>query len=272
MQYLVPIAALAATVLPAVHAAVAGVSNHCGVPFYVWSVSDVQSDMVTIPDYTVVYNETYRSRGDNDGGISIKIAKSNDNGNLPSTGVSQFEYTITSDNVWYDLSNINGNPLQGISILLAPSESSCPTVQCASNDETCKAAYNQPNDDTATHACAPNADLMLTLCSDKQSGAATSVSNAVSKVSSEESKANALQVSESGVVSEAATAPTTSSPSPAPASGSDSSDTDSITQDLEEATTFVTFHNPTKRDVPHHAYEHIHNRIRRSRIFRHASS
>ena len=277
MQSLVTIAALAATVLPTVSAAVAAISNHCDVPYFVWSVSEVQSDMITIPDHTVVYNETYRSRADNGGGISIKIAKSNSNGNLPGTDISQFEYTITDSNVWYDLSNIDGNPLQGIAVLLSASDSSCPTVQCASNDQVCKSAYNHPDDNASTHACAPNADLMLTLCSDKAATTSTAtkaVSDATKQVGSSIEKLNAIQVGSSGIVTEGEVDPTTTSETAStPAtdsSGASSSDMGSITQDLEEATKFVTFHNPSKRDVPHHAHEHIHNRIRRSRVFRHS--
>ncbi|KAI9830544.1 MAG: hypothetical protein M1819_005502 [Sarea resinae] len=144
-----------------VSAGTATVQNNCGYDVYVWSVADqADAPMTTLNSGNPSYSEAFRTNG-NGGGISIKLSTQNDQ-----STVTQFEYTLSSDesNVYYDLSNINGNPFEQGGTSLTPSDSSCTSVSCAAGVSDCTGAYNQPDDNWATQGCSSSTDLTLTLC------------------------------------------------------------------------------------------------------------
>ncbi|KAB8228335.1 hypothetical protein BDV23DRAFT_185213 [Aspergillus alliaceus] len=150
-----PIAALASlsSALPAVKRGGSGgvnIINNLADTVYAWSVSDRVSNMHTLSAGGGNYQESWQSN-DNGGGISIKLATSQDQ-----NSVVQFEYTQAGDTIFWDMSLINLSAdseftKHGFSVI--PSDSGCPSVTCAAGDTACAAAYLKPDDDHATHGC-----------------------------------------------------------------------------------------------------------------------
>lgn len=106
--------------------------------------------------------------------ISVKLYKSSDlnsGKSIDSVPVSQFEFSADTGKVYYDISNINGNPFMAEGTRHKPTtlqppgfENSCVEVDCPAGAATCTAAYNQP-DDVRTKVCPDTDDLTFTLCS-----------------------------------------------------------------------------------------------------------
>ena len=253
----------------------AAVVNMCDFPVYVWSVGDSQSPMVALPNSTVGYQEPYHNKPDGSG-VSIKIAPSfvNDGNINMNENITQFEYTLDngSGKVWYDISYVNGNAFQGTHVVLQPSDTSCPNVTCAATDSVCQAAYNNPNDNLATHACSSDADLFFLLCPQNAGNSSNSGSSASSSSQSTGSSENGVEdlvVGANGNAELSTASQTTSS---------------DVTNALDKLTNFdalsktvshwVTYNTPLKRDeeeiVPRHGHKHFHEHARRSRLFRHS--
>lgn len=105
-------------------------------------------------------------------GVSIKLATTS---SLEGP-ISQFEYTWSGDSIFWDLSNINGDPNspEGYpfgkgGIVINPSmqndsaNPTCVPVSCVAGETYCSAAYNAP-DDPRTMVCNQDSNLVLTLC------------------------------------------------------------------------------------------------------------
>ncbi|MCJ1432427.1 hypothetical protein MMC27_001783 [Xylographa pallens] len=137
----------------------ATVKNDCAFPVYLWSVGDSSSDMVTIEPYGTPYSEDYHTRADG-GGIAIKMSTIINSEEI----VTQLEYTLTGNQLWYDVSNVNGFPFSADGLTLVPSDSSCREVTCPAGEGACHAAYTVYNDDYATAECVSTTDLTMTLC------------------------------------------------------------------------------------------------------------
>lgn len=140
-------------------AGVAHVVNNCGSTVYFASVAQsAHASMSALPSSG--YSEAYSLPNV---GVSIKLATS-------MTGpVTQFEFTWSSGNINYDISNIDGNPFAAGGMSLTPSMAgasgfpSCKVVNCPAGQSTCDAAYNLP-DDVRTMVCPEASDLTMTLC------------------------------------------------------------------------------------------------------------
>jgi hypothetical protein len=152
------LAAVLLALAPTAMAGTATVVNNCGFPIYFASVG--QSQHANMAQMQGSYSESYGEQGN---GISIKLS--------PSEGgpVSQFEITPSGGKIFYDLSNIDGYPFADGGMSLSPSMSNdpnnptCVPIDCPAGDSVCTAAYNQP-DDTRTHVCSEQANLVLTMC------------------------------------------------------------------------------------------------------------
>lgn len=109
--------------------------------------------------------------------VSIKFSKS-PNKNGGKEPIVQFEFHADEKDIYYDTSNIDGNPFQAEGTHLQPSvgpstdHPSCVTVDCPAGGAVCTQAYNQP-DDVRTKVCAASTDLTFTLCS-SNSGSSSS--------------------------------------------------------------------------------------------------
>ena len=262
MQYLTLAAIVASIISGAAATGNAIVHNKCTKPMYLWSVGDSSSSQVALPDHTVAYHESYRSRKAG-GGISIKVC------NTPelTDNQTQFEYTLDTTKIWYDLSNINGNALNGVDYELKASDPDCPVVHCPATDAKCKAVYNVWNDDASTHACSADSDLIFTLCPEN-----TSANTTTDDSSSGKSEPASVTYSGSGPLGESA-------PPEAKVAAVASKVANSGLSDVK----WLSPSFPSKRDAEveaapagaaahahaqAHAQHKRHENLRRSRIFR----
>lgn len=93
--------------------------NYCKIPIYIWSVGTVTSDPTTVLPGNG-YHETFR-HDHKVGGIAIKIS-TEENGLYNSAPLTIFAYNINGQNVWYDLSDVFGDPFKGYPVVLSPAE------------------------------------------------------------------------------------------------------------------------------------------------------
>lgn len=235
MQFSKIAAALAASFLPSLAlGASAIIQNDCDFPVYLWSVSDTSSGMIPLLNSSTVYKETYRNKADG-GGISIKLAKKNDNGQLTNDIEQlQVEYTVGWANlVYYDLSLVNGNPMSGSAYSLTALGSNCPNVTCAASDEECQGAYIVWNDNAATHACTETADIMVNLCSASDSGSGSSDNSTDSSSSASSSTTAAASTTASATSTATPTATAAASPESVVDSGNSSPELFEVVADAE---------------------------------------
>ncbi|KPI35169.1 uncharacterized protein AB675_10156 [Cyphellophora attinorum] len=136
------------------------VINQCGAPIYVASVKNNNNAQPWALPAGQRYTEPLLVKSS---GVSIKVQAS------PGGKVAQFEFTLASDGkVYYDISNIDGNPFAAHGVSLVPSVKSsvanptCVAVDCPPGAR-CDAAYNLP-DDVRTKVCPGMTDLVFTLC------------------------------------------------------------------------------------------------------------
>lgn len=95
------------------------ITNHCKIPIYIWSVGSTIRPEATILPYAR-YAETFR-RDAGTGGIAIKISTARD-GLYTSAPQTIFAYNVKGDKVWYDLSDVFGDPFKGHPVVLRPAE------------------------------------------------------------------------------------------------------------------------------------------------------
>jgi hypothetical protein len=135
------------------------ITNNMEQTVYLWSVSDVSSEMYTLNNGES-YSENWRTNP-NGGGISIKMSFTSEQ-----TDVLQYEYTYEDPIIWWDLSCINMDDSSEFSTMgfaVTSEDSSCESATCAPGDFACAAAYLFPDDNDATHACASSDLLRLNL-------------------------------------------------------------------------------------------------------------
>ncbi|KAJ5991309.1 hypothetical protein N7522_011516 [Penicillium canescens] len=98
------------------------VNNHCNFPIYLWSVgTTARQERTLLPND--VYSELFREEK-NTGGIAIKISTDVD-GLYTSAPQMVFAYNLsnlTQGKVWYDLSDVFGDPFEGYPVSLSPAE------------------------------------------------------------------------------------------------------------------------------------------------------
>jgi hypothetical protein len=145
----------------------ASVYNNCDFDVYYAAISGEAESMQLLG--AGGYSASYSDPGV---GVSIKLATSDS----LSGPISQFEYTWSGDSIFWDLSNINGDPnspegypfAQGGIIITPsmtndPSNPTCVPVNCPAGTTVCTAAYNAP-DDPRTMVCNQDSNLVLTIC------------------------------------------------------------------------------------------------------------
>ena len=103
----------------------------------------------------------------NGSGNSIKIARSQE-----SLNVLQIEYSACfeakntcepAEQVYYDVSKIDGDPLVDQATAIIPSFPHCPKIECAGGNYHCPNVYYQPFDNWAVKACDSKSDLNVYL-------------------------------------------------------------------------------------------------------------
>lgn len=171
------------------------IHNQCDFPVYLWSVSNVAGPMQELAANGGEYTEAYENNPDG-GGISIKLGRDTTGANI-----TQFEYTLETPSLWYDLSNINGYPFMAYGVSVVPSSSACNQVICPAGIELCADAYNTPDENYATAECSSDADMVVLLCSGaKDTSPDQSASSSLASVASTAiSSASAVTVFSSSV-------------------------------------------------------------------------
>jgi hypothetical protein len=160
MALLVGLLALLTTLPSALAASNAIVVNQCGAPIQIASVKNNNNAQPWPLPAGQRYTEPMLVKSN---GVSIKVQAN------PGGKVAQFEFTLASDGkVYYDISNIDGNPFAAHGVSLVPSvkysaaNPTCVSVDCPPGAR-CDAAYNLP-DDVRTKVCPGMTDLVFTLC------------------------------------------------------------------------------------------------------------
>lgn len=95
------------------------VQNNCADPIYLWSVGSGVSVEIPVPG-GAHYSETFR-HDQKTGGVSLKVTRVA-HGLYSSAPQTVFAYNVVGDSVWYDLSDVFGDPFKGSSVTLLPSE------------------------------------------------------------------------------------------------------------------------------------------------------
>ena len=272
------------------------VKNSCGYDVYVTNVPaaggghsqetyTLKSDGGNAP-YVFPYTEL-----SNGNGWSIKLSKSETN----LDNIMQFETTWHDDGmIWYDVSDVNGNPWDGDWMITANNDICTPKKQ----------AYRFSTDDAyGMQACKQDASITVTLCSGEEA-ASGEASSASASVASESSTSQAEATSYSmGFIAPSASSSTPSEPavdavsSPSPSSTSSTSSTPSTlststttnpavfaaaptgnvvaTVTEVDTTTFVTTtyqsapSQGSKRDVELNEHARVHEHIKRHRDTQH---
>jgi hypothetical protein len=98
------------------------IKNNCDFPIYLWSVgTTARPEKTLLPNG--YYSELFREEK-NTGGIAIKISTDVD-GLYTSAPQMVFAYNLsdlTEGKVWYDLSDVFGDPFEGYPVSLSPAE------------------------------------------------------------------------------------------------------------------------------------------------------
>lgn len=202
---IIAIAALAATVA-ADSVGQAIVVNKCSSDVYLQNTPS-DDGVHTEVDKTLKtgdsYSQTYTQLANNMG-WSLKLSNSTSMDNI-----MQYEYTFLDDGViWYDMSNVNGNPWDGNWLF-------------TSDDSTCKpthGAYQYSTDDAngMQASCDQSASITVTLCAqDDNSDGSDVSSSASSAVYSTTAPASSAAASSAAVSTSAASSPAPSTTSTA---------------------------------------------------------
>ncbi|KAE8383768.1 blastomyces yeast-phase-specific protein [Aspergillus bertholletiae] len=101
------------------------VKNSCDHPVYLWSVGGSVGPKQTI-EAGGSYSEPFR-HDDASGGISLKITTV-DNGLYNGSPQLNYAYTLDNAGVWYDMSDVFGDPFSGSALVVKPSDASCPSI------------------------------------------------------------------------------------------------------------------------------------------------
>ncbi|KAF3401930.1 Antigenic thaumatin-like protein [Penicillium rolfsii] len=133
--------------------------NNMGSDVYLWTTSNESGDMQTLSSGGGTYSEGWQINP-NGGGISIKLSTTQNE-----DSVLQFEYTVDSDTLYWDLSSINldsSSEFVKSGFSVKPSDSSCQTATCEPGDANCAESYQHP-DDVNTLSCSVDAQYLVTL-------------------------------------------------------------------------------------------------------------
>lgn len=133
--------------------------NNMDATVYVWDTSSSSGSMESIDSNGGTREETWQTNS-NGGGISIKFSTSQNE-----DSVLQFEYTLDSSTLYWDLSSINLDSTSefvksGFSV--KTNDDSCSTATCKAGDSNCLESYQKP-DDVNTNSCSTSAEYTLTL-------------------------------------------------------------------------------------------------------------
>jgi hypothetical protein len=144
------LALAAATTVTAVGKA--RVVNNCDVDVSVWSVGSVIDGPWRLSAHGGYYAESF-VRDPQTGGKSLKITIPAD-GLYTGAAQTNFAYSLDGANIWYDLSDVFGDPFAGKNLVVS-SAATCPSIVWP--------AGTSPGG-SQTKACGSDQDVVFTLC------------------------------------------------------------------------------------------------------------
>ena len=175
-----------------------------------WSVGKDVGEMVTLnPGSTYVEDWRINPSG---GGISIKISPEPNQDKI-----LQFEYTLASPTIFWDLSCIDMGErsfFSEVGCAVTSSGDQCVNAICEAGDFACSAAYLIPTDDHATHGCPQDTQLTLNIGSPSGSGSGSGSAPSPSSTTSAAQSATATPSIVNKVANVAPSAETTPTPTP----------------------------------------------------------
>ena len=154
MQFKTFVAAAVAVAVPAVEAiGQAKLYNNCPFPLYFWAVGkDVFGPGYLFPQGGV-YGETFL-KDPVTGGKALKITKTPD-GLYTGQPQTVFAYNLDGGQIWYDLSDVFGDPFAGYKVVASSSQATCPSITWGNGI---------PPAGSQVKVCTAEADVTLTLC------------------------------------------------------------------------------------------------------------
>lgn len=131
----------------------ARVVNNCDFEVTLWSVGSEISDPNTLAAHGGSYAERY-TKDDKTGGRTLKITLDRD-GLYTGKPQVNFAYNLDPDRVFYDLSDVFGDPFAGHKIQVVPSNSNCRSLVWEDG---------RPPAGSQVRDCSADSDTTLTLC------------------------------------------------------------------------------------------------------------
>jgi len=231
--FLAIMALMAASAVEGLGVGNAVVVNGCDYEVY---MANTPSDdgVHTTQSMTMQPNATYSqtwTQLDNGAGWSIKLSQSATDW---TDNIMQYEYTFQNDGIiWYDLSDVNGNPWNADWEITATSPSStCSPLQ---------QAYRYATDDAyGMQACPQDSVITVTLCSGDDDGAAGSASSSVAAETSSTAAASSYSEASSTVAASTTAMPTTAASTTAESSVTQETSTPAETTTFATSTTATT--------------------------------
>ncbi|KAL8407716.1 hypothetical protein RB594_006525 [Gaeumannomyces avenae] len=132
---------------------VARVLNKCSFPVTVWAVGSSVSPGYTLGAGGGTFAEGF-ARDPQTGGRALKVTRAPD-GLYNGSPQLIFAYNLDVPNVWFDLSSVFGNALQGSNLVVASDEPSCPKIQWP---------QGSPPAGSQVKVCTASRSVTLTLC------------------------------------------------------------------------------------------------------------
>jgi hypothetical protein len=130
------------------------VINNCADPFYLWSVGGSMG-----PRQKVEPGDNYSEaihRDPESGGVAIKVTNG-PNGLFNGSPQMIFAYSLAGNRVWYDLSNVFGDPFGNHAVCVEPEKDQCPSI--------CWPEGTNPGGGNSVKTCSEGGDIVLTVCS-----------------------------------------------------------------------------------------------------------
>lgn len=131
----------------------ARVLNNCTFPVTLWSVGSAISDPYTLGANGGSYAETF-TRDPRTGGRALKVTKEPD-GLYTGKPQTIFAYNLDGDQIWYDLSDVFGDPFAGKKVVVASANPACGTIVWPDGI---------PPAGSQVKVCGADKDVQLTLC------------------------------------------------------------------------------------------------------------
>ncbi|PHH89804.1 hypothetical protein CDD83_5236 [Cordyceps sp. RAO-2017] len=131
----------------------AKITNSCAFNVTAWSVGSNTAGPYLLTADGGTYDEVL-TKDPTTGGRSLKITLEED-GLYNGKAQTNYAYTLDGDKVWYDLSNVFGDPFKGHKLVVASDNPACPSIVLDDGVPTGK---------NHVKTCESNSSVTLTLC------------------------------------------------------------------------------------------------------------